>query len=737
MHAVWCAGLLWWAVSCILKAEDPGTEAGIPRVLILFSNDRLLPANQEFEMGVRNAFLNPDGKPAAEIYGEFLDAVRFPSEVAADAMERYLNGRYHATPPDLCLSIGPQALEFLMNRPSSLFPESQIVVGGVTPAQLATLPSTDGLVGRPMEWSIAPLLEALPEMRPEIRRILIVTGASDFDRARSDEALAQIAPFRERYQFEVSHGEDLDVVLERSSRLGDDALVFFISYFRTPDGRTLVPQDVAALVAAASSVPVVCIYDTYLGTGVLGGPVVPFEDEGYHIGKIARKISASRAGEAIGIEAPGRPRLVFDARVLKKHRWKISRLPTGTELRFREPGLWETHRNGVIAGVGLLVFQTGLIGSLLMARSRQRRAERERGLSESRFTGVFEGSPVSIGIIRQSDGRIVEVNPAWERTMGVAREMAVGKTHLEMGFEFVGSSVERFREYLASGKSLRDIEQIVQLPDGRQRLLSVSTELAILHETPCYISMAQDITDRREIDDARQQLAQASRLGMLGELTASIAHEVNQPLGAILSNAEAAEMLMESENPPWNEVRAILSDIRRDDLRASEVIQQVRSLVARGETRMVPLAPGELADAVARLVRQDCKRRNIALTCETQDGLPMVLGERTQIEQVLLNLLLNAMDAVKDQPPYHRMVELRALSTDDQQVEISVIDSGPGIPKNLEPRIFDRFFSTKADGMGLGLALSASIAETHGGRLIAENRAEGGACFRLILPSMP
>jgi signal transduction histidine kinase len=221
---------------------------------------------------------------------------------------------------------------------------------------------------------------------------------------------------------------------------------------------------------------------------------------------------------------------------------------------------------------------------------------------------------------------------------------------------------------------------------------------------------------------------------MLGELTASIAHEVNQPLGAILSNADAATMLMGRPDPPLDEIREILSDIRRDDMRASEVIRQVRSMVVRGETDRLPLDPGELVRRVAVMVRHDCRARSISLTCEVAENLPEICGEKVRIEQVLLNLLLNAMDALKEVAPDERRIRIVVAPTQDGMVDISVTDSGTGIPPDLMERIFENFFTTKSEGMGLGLALSRSIAEAHGGKLFARNAPGGGASFHFSIP---
>jgi len=708
-----------------------------PRVLILFSNDRLLPANQELEKGLRRAFEDGGKTTSVDLFAEFLDAVRFSGPEQSTAMEEFLRGRHRDTPPDAWIALGPQALDFLMQRRDSLFPGTPIVFGAIDTRQIAALTDTSGLAGRPMDWSIAPLIEQLPEMRPEVRRILLVSGAADFDRIRHEQALAHAGPFRDRYTIETSHGEPLDELLEKVSKLPKNALVIYLSYFQTPDGRTLLPRNVAAWLAEKSSVPVLCLYETYVGAGVLGGAMMPFEEEGRAIGAIARKVVEGADAEEIGILPPGKPRWIIDERAMRRHGWDKRSMPPDAEIRFRKPSLWEAYRTGVLIGTAALLLQSALIIGLLAARARQRRAENEKQLSESRFSKVFMASPVSISVIRQSDGQIVDANPAWERTTGVSRDEAMGYTHLELGFGFEGPSDQRYLEYLASGKGLRDFEQRLRMPNGSCRLLSVSTELANLHGEPCYISMAKDITEIQEAEEARQKLQQASRLGMLGELTASIAHEVNQPLGAILSNADAATMLMELPDPPLDEIREILSDIRRDDMRASEVIRQVRSMVARGETRMISLHPGDLARGVAAMVRHDCRRRSITFICDVAENLPGISGEKVRIEQVMLNMLLNAMDALKEVKQDQRHIRMAVGLTEDGLVDISVADTGPGVPPDLMGRIFENFFTTKSEGMGLGLALSRSIAEAHGGKLLARNAPGGGACFHLILPAIP
>lgn len=233
--------------------------------------------------------------------------------------------------------------------------------------------------------------------------------------------------------------------------------------------------------------------------------------------------------------------------------------------------------------------------------------------------------------------------------------------------------------------------------------------------------------------ESERNLAHATRLALLGELTASIAHEINQPLGAILSNAEAAEMLLNAGK--LDQVGQILADIRRDDLRASEVIQHVRGLVGRREPRLERVEINDVVTLALRLVSAEAERRGVRIETQLADGLPAIEGERIALKQVLLNLTLNGMEAMGDTSAIRRRMVVTTQASGAEWVEIAVFDAGPGIPEEKLGRIFDSFFTTKENGMGLGLAMCRSIAEAHRGMITVENNPRGGAAFRLRLPA--
>jgi signal transduction histidine kinase/ABC-type uncharacterized transport system substrate-binding protein len=237
-----------------------------------------------------------------------------------------------------------------------------------------------------------------------------------------------------------------------------------------------------------------------------------------------------------------------------------------------------------------------------------------------------------------------------------------------------------------------------------------------------------------ELSHQRSELMHAARLAMVGELTAGIAHEINQPLGAILSNADTAELLLDRDPSQLDEVRQILADIRRDDLRASEVIRHMRALLRKREMEMQPLDLNRTITDVSRLLLENARRRDIDLSTELEIGLPLVAADRVHIEQVLFNLLLNAMDAMSAKPAGERHLHVVTRLATDQQVEVAVADTGTGITPQLRAHLFDSFYSTKDNGLGLGLSIARSIITAHEGRIWAENNLQGGATFRFAIP---
>ncbi|HRD88538.1 MAG TPA: ATP-binding protein [Accumulibacter sp.] len=250
--------------------------------------------------------------------------------------------------------------------------------------------------------------------------------------------------------------------------------------------------------------------------------------------------------------------------------------------------------------------------------------------------------------------------------------------------------------------------------------------------------VALDISARRrselELQQLQSQLAHSSRVSMLGQLSSALAHELHQPLCAILRNAEAAELFLQQDPPMLGELRPILADIRADNQRARDVIERLRRLLKRRSMASQTLALGDLFGDTAALTRADAAARSIRVEIEGGSDLPKVQGDPVHIQQVLLNLVVNAMDAIDREPADDRWVAVRARQHGRSEVEVAVSDSGHGIRPEDLGSLFEPFFTTKAEGMGIGLTIARTIVEAHGGRLWAENVPPAGTTFRFTLP---
>jgi C4-dicarboxylate-specific signal transduction histidine kinase len=346
-----------------------------------------------------------------------------------------------------------------------------------------------------------------------------------------------------------------------------------------------------------------------------------------------------------------------------------------------------------------------------------------------------------VGLWQQPIGREgFTASPRWRSLFGLPLS---GRISVEDVLERIHpddrSETQKVIQDAASDGRDFSIEHRVVLPDVGLRWIASTGRAEVSRDgRPARIrGVSIDITEIKQAEVERQslqaELAHVSRVSTMGQLSATLAHELNQPLGAILRNAEAAELLLKQESPDWEELKAIVKDIQQDDQRAGSVIDRMRSLLKKRELQFEPILPHRVVNQVFTLLKSEAQFRRVELAVELESELPGVRGDAIHLQQVMLNLLTNALDAVRDAPPERRRVEVRARRLGHDQVEIIVSDRGAGIPEGQLKRVFEPFVSTKADGMGMGLAICSNIIAAHGGRIWAENNPEGGATFKFTL----
>jgi len=374
----------------------------------------------------------------------------------------------------------------------------------------------------------------------------------------------------------------------------------------------------------------------------------------------------------------------------------------------------------------------GFIGSAIDVTDR-RRQESALRQSEERYRAVVD-SQTELVCRFTPDTTLTFVNEAYCRFLGKRRDVLLGSALTAYLPLQTRDLLSRSVAQALSGANTVEWECGMTYPDGSHGWQHwICKVIDGGGDAPELQAIGHDITDRKRAEQAHRQLAHTARLAAVGELTALVAHEINQPLCAILSNAEAAETLLSRENPPLDEIREIIVDIRNDDLRADEVIRGIRSLVGRRDIKILPTDLNKTIAHVLRLVSGDAMYRRVRITRSLDDSLPVVAADQAQIEQVLLNLIVNGMDAMHETPEPERELTVTTRMSGTDQVEVAVIDRGCGIPPQRLAELFDSFFTTKPDGMGVGLSIARWIVLAHGGRIWAANGAAGGAEFRFTL----
>jgi PAS domain S-box-containing protein len=369
--------------------------------------------------------------------------------------------------------------------------------------------------------------------------------------------------------------------------------------------------------------------------------------------------------------------------------------------------------------------------------ARKKALEAERAAS-ARFSNLFRLSPDAMSISTSPHGPLLDVNGRWQQLFGYTRE------------EVLGLSPEQLNLYAMPGQpappavrpdgdgTIRDRDVCMRDRGGRilQTVLS-GVNIASGSET-CFLAIVRDVTAQRlaaaEAQRQREELTHLSRVVVLGELSGALAHELNQPLAAILANAQAARRFLARPGADLGEIREILDDIVQEDKRAGHVIRRLRALFKKGSLVLRPVCVAELLDEVLALTHGNLVGRSVGVQLEPADGLA-VLGDRVQLQQVLLNLVVNACDAMRMTPPARRRLRLETGRLADGAVRITVADSGPGIAPELASKIFDPFFTTKPDGLGFGLSISRTIIAQHGGQIEAANLPQGGCAFSIRLPA--
>ncbi len=390
--------------------------------------------------------------------------------------------------------------------------------------------------------------------------------------------------------------------------------------------------------------------------------------------------------------------------------------------------------------------QLRLVAEVFANAIARKKVEDALRASENMSTAILGSLSSSVAVLAR-DGRVVAMNDAWYRfgpgcQDGAPMAVSVGLTSESLCRDALGASpllpaALAGIHAVIDGKEPEFLLEYPRPSTSGEQWFSMSVQPLKRAEGGAVVAFT-DVTERQQMaldaEKLRQELAHFTRVSTMGELTASLAHELNQPLTGILANAQAAQRFLAGRPPNLAEVRECLSDIVADDRRAGEVIRRVRELLRKSSVRRGLLDVNNLILDVARLLRSDALIRDISLSLDLDRDLLVVNADRVQLQQVVLNVLVNAMEAVTARPGPMRMVTIRTTRNEREQAHVAVEDTGGGLTPEAAASMFEPFYSTKTDGMGMGLCIARSIVLANGGNIWATNNSDGGATFHFTVP---
>jgi PAS domain S-box-containing protein len=724
----------------MLAALNAGAD--LPRrILLLHSFGREFEPYHTFSETFRTELAQQSKEPV-DFFDIGLENARYGDAEADAAFESYLHTMFLKHRVDMVMPIGGPAARFVQNHRPQFFPETPTLYAAVDERHLnhAILTTNDAVVTVHIDPSL--VLSNILCVLPDTTNLVLVLGDTPLEKFWTETMRQELQPFTNRVGFTWFNQLSFEQILQRAAGLPPHSVIYFEEMTMDAIGVPHMEKEALAKMHAVANAPIFGLHDYQLGLGVVGGPPCP-----------VRELARTTAGVASRIlngEDPARFRPppmnatipAYDSRELR--RWGIAEasLPPGSLVLFREQSLWQRYTRAITLVVLALLAQSSIIALLLINRARLRRAEQSLLEGKNHLQTVLDMVDEGIYAINER-GEIETVNGAGERILGCPAAEIIGQNISRFIPPENGDTLgpDHFKKLCRLRPETTGIGHEVtgRRKDGTAFPMELTVSDLLLKERGVFKLFLRDLTARKKLEaESRRhlvELAHVTRVSTLGELSGSLAHELNQPLTAIMSNAQAAQRFLgKGHSTDLDEIRDILKDIVEENQRAGKIIRNMRAMMKKGAAQMNPLDLNETIREMLHILHSDLIARNVGIVRELDPRLPLVFGDRIQIQQVLINLTLNSCDAMSKQSDTERRLTISTHRHDDGHARVSVVDRGPGIPPDMAEKVFEPFFTTKEQGMGMGLTICNSIIHAHGGRIWFAKQDGTGAVVHFTVP---
>jgi signal transduction histidine kinase/ABC-type uncharacterized transport system substrate-binding protein len=728
-----------FALLLIIFCAPAASKERLKRVLIVSSYNITYPGVFNVTQGVMQR-LEETSSAKLEILSEFVDRARFPENDQEHLIARYLAEKYASARPDVVVTVGRQASNFFLKYRDSIARNIPLVLC-CAPAKLFTeslkLSNVTGVISA---RDITRTLNLAERLQPGASKLVVSAGASEFDREWMRIARQQIESRSRKFDTRYLVGVPYEKLIREVSNLRRDTILIALTHFADENGTTYVSPEVVKGIAKAASAPVYSPYPASFGYGIVGGYSDFNLGMGAQLADIALDILSGKSATAIIPQMSAAGEYRVDYRQLQ--RWKLSKydLPAETVVSFEPASLWDEHAYLIMSVIAAFALTLG--SSIYIASQASKRLRAERSLKDSEDRMVFAAASTNSGLMQIK----AEDQPIWAteycrmlvdlpNEASLTLDKLSAKVHPDDRAAFARNLRAAIRNGAAVDYEFRTVDR-----EGEVRWIAAKGKSFRQKGQRSMIvdCVLTDVTALKvaehNVETQRREVAHLMRQSLVNELSGSIAHELNQPLSAILSNAEAAQELLNRNQVDSGKIREILTDIIEENIRASDVIGRVRRLLKTGDSKIEPISIDKLVESTLALLQGEFVKRQIMIDVDCPPKLPLISGEFVQLQQVLINIIVNAMDAMTSVSPVEREVKIQTISNGDQ-LKVTISDKGHGISADIREQLFRPFVSTKEQGLGLGLSICATILKAHRGKIELENNKDCGATVIITLPA--
>ncbi len=707
----------------VLAAPDTLAQEPSPRRIVLLHEE---VGSRTFRAKFNAAFietLRSANTHTVDVYEEAIETSDSPIAGQLALTREYLMNKYADRKVDVLVVVSVKALAFAREN-RALFGNPAIVAAVSRRGQMAEDDNITGLEGA--RW-IAETIDLALAFRPRTKQVVVIDGIAD----NKGDLQAETERYwsTKKGPFDLVYLRDLQIhdVVARVAALPEDAVVLYIRQTIRNPSQNIDPFEALSMVTRASRVPVFSHMGEYLGHGIVGGSAWRFEEDARRMAAMASQLASGRTVRDVRpAQLTFRP--LLDWRQLQRWNISASQIPQDAEIRFKDPTAWDRYRWYIVGAIAIVAFQGLTIAALVIQRSRRREAQ-------ARNVAILQAIP-DVMCLLDRNGVYVDLYAPEDRKEGAPLDPAsvIGRRMRDVLPRTVADAFEHAFLRVKAGESPVVIEYAVRLPQAERQYEA--------RMVPCgsdeILAVVRDVTDRKQAEQAlnrtQADLARVSRLTALGEFAASIGHEVRQPLTAVLLNARTSLRWLSERAPDLSQIRAALLDIIDAGQRADDVITRNRELFRHQRVQKGPIDLNEIVHETAVLARQRLQANRVSLVTSLADGLPPADGDRVELQQVLLNLTSNAIDAMESVQPAERRIAITTSLARDGLLQVAVSDTGVGLAGVDTQQMFTISYTTKSRGSGVGLSVSRAIVDAHGGELWAEQNNGAGATFYFTIP---